>query len=453
MQSKGIEKTLRFSFTDILAIILVIYFSMQLIWEEKETGLYAVTRASKKGRGSAIAAKLMALGVHAFIIMVVLNVIKYVWFGINAGFTDLSLPIQSVAAYMESSLRWNLLEMTLAVLFAKAAAVLVIGFLVLLAAQWAKMVWIPWFTAVAFIVGGVAAYELIDINSSPAMMKYLSFFGLFHGDSLFGKYVNVRLMGSPVSGMKLCILVGILLIIALTVINVLYFLFFFDGTLVKKNVKAFQIKILGRSLLNQEIYKIFIMNKAAPVIMLFLPVMGLIHYNAEYRLPVSELYYQNFMLKLEGPLNADKEKLINAEQEKYDQAFAEIEKIEGLEAEGKIDFVQASSMNAKYQMLVSLYPQFEKLLIQYGKAKAENTPFLYDTGYREIMWMNGGKGLLVQELLAASIAIILAFGGALSMEQEKRSWMLLSTSFTGRNKIQKSKWSICLFCSCLLALY
>ena len=453
MLSKGIEETLRFSFTDILAIILVIYFSMQLIWEEKETGLYAVTRASRRGRGGAIAAKLMALGTHAFITTVVLNIIKYVWFGINAGFTDLSLPIQSVAAYMESGLRCNLLEMTLASLITKTAAVLLIGFVVLRTAQWAKMVWIPWFTAAAFIVGGVAAYELIDINSSLAMVKYLSFFGLFHGDRLFGKYINVSLAGSPVSGMNICILFNIILIIVLIATNVLYFLFFFEGTFVKKNVKAFQIKILGRSLLNQEIYKIFIMNKAALVIMLFLPVMGLIHYNAEYRLPVSELYYQNFMLKIEGSLNADKEKLIKAEKEKYDEAFAEIEKIEGLEAEGTIDFVQASSMNAKYQMLVSLYPQFEKVLIQYGKAKAENTPFLYDTGYREIMRMNGGKGLLVQELLAASIAIILAFGSALSMEQEKQSWMLLSTSFTGRNKIQKSKWSICLFCSCLLALY
>lgn len=128
-------------------------------------------------------------------------------------------------------------------------------------------------------------------------------------------------------------------------------------------------------------------------------------YKTEYRVSVGESYYQKLMLELEGPLSADKEKMINAEKEKYD------------------------------------------------KAKKKNIPMLYDTGYREILWMNGGKSLLVQELLLASIAIILAFGSTLSMEKEKQSWMLLGTTFTGRNKIQKTKWGICLLCSCLLAVY
>ena len=82
-----------------------------------------------------------------------------------------------------------------------------------------------------------------------------------------------------------------------------------------------------------------------------------------------------------------------------------------------------------------------------------NVPFLYDTGYRQLFGMNGGLDRLVQELLIAAITIILAFGSVLSMEGEKKSWMLLGTTYVGKGNIIKIKWLICFICAFVIGTY
>ena len=46
------------------------------------------------------------------------------------------------------------------------------------------------------------------------------------------------------------------------------------------------------------------------------------------------------MLQLEGELTDEKEALIISEQEKYDKAFSEIERIDNMTANGKISEMQ-----------------------------------------------------------------------------------------------------------------
>lgn len=451
--AKGIEEALKFSVTDIFAILLVVYFSMQLVWEEKETGIFAVTRATLRGRGYHIVAKLIALAVHVVAMAAVLYLIQYIWYGANAGFIDLTMPIQSVATYMESSLRWNLFEMMMSVLFSKILALFLIGLAILLFSLLAKMVWVPWFVVSVFIAAGVGSYEFIDVHSAYAVFKYILFFGLFQGDELYGHYVNVNMFGSPVSGMRICLISNMILTVALVVASIIVFLYFYEERRKSTKSKVFQIKSLGKTLFNQEMYKIFVMNKAFLVVILFLILMGYIQYNTVYKLSAGEIYYQNIMLELEGLLDEQKEKVIETEQKKYDDAFEQIQKIETLEEEGKISEFKADNMKIKYEMIVSLYPQFEKVLVHYDKAKKENIPFLYDTGYRQLFWMNGSTDRLLQELLFAAVTIILAFGSVLSMEREKKSWSLLGTTYAGKRRIIKTKWFICFACAFLVGIY
>lgn len=450
--AKGIEKAFEFSVTDIFILLLVVYFSMQLVWEEKETGLFAVTRATKRGRSYSIAAKLMALAIHVVVTTVALFGIQYIWYGVNAGFINLAMPIQSVATFMESSLRWNLLEMMAAVVFSKIVASILIGLVVLFFALLARQVWIPWFAVLLFIATGVGLYEFIDIHSAFAVFKYIPFFGLFQGDQLYGRYINVNLFGSPVSGMWICLLTNLIFTVVLVAVNIIVFLYFFKVNIATSKGKGFQIKPLGRSLPGQEMYKIFVMNKAFLVVIIFLISIGYVQYHTNYKLSAGEIYYQNIMLELEGSLDEQKEKRIETEQKKYDDAFEQIAKIELLESEGKISELKAEDMKNKYEMIVSLYPQFEKVLVHYDRAKAENIPFLYDTGYRQLFWMNSSSDGLMQELLIAAIAIVLAFGSVLSMEQEKKSWMLLGTTYVGKGKITKIKWLICFLCAFMMGI-
>lgn len=114
---------------DVFVFVLVAYFAMLLGWEEKENGLCSVTRATKHGRGRHVIAKLFALTIHTALTTSILFVIRFLWYGIKVGFTDLRLPMQSVMAYSESSLRISLADMTAFVLLSKIAAALIVGLL------------------------------------------------------------------------------------------------------------------------------------------------------------------------------------------------------------------------------------------------------------------------------------------------------------------------------------
>lgn len=441
--TEGIQRTLEFSAADIFLVLLTIYFSMLLIWEEKETGLYAITRTAERGRGYHIVSKLIALMIHVMITAAVLYTVNYLWYGTHAGFIDLSMPIQSVAAYIESDLRWNLFEMMAGIFISKTGAALLIGLLVMITAEISRMVWVPWLSAIIFILMGIGSFELVELHSRFEIIKFASFFCLMHGDKLYGNYINMNLFGLPITGRVFCFVFNVTLLAVLVVISIVVFLFFYRGNLAEHRRKAYQIRCFGNSLFMQEAYKIFFMNKACLIILFFVVSSWFLQHNTLYRLSAKEIYYQDIMMKLEGDLDEDKQKLIENEQKRYDDAFGEIAKIEELAENGEISAEQENRMKSKYEMVVSFYPQFEKVLMHYEKAEKQNIPFLYDTGYSWLFWMNGSKTKLIQEFLLAAIALILAIGGVMSCEKEYHSWMLLGTTYLGRKKIVQKKLMIC----------
>lgn len=78
-----------------------------------------------------------------------------------------------------------------------------------------------------------------------------------------------------------------------------------------------------------------ITNRAVVVILLFAILIGWQIIGKEYNPSAQEQYYRDIMLQLEGKMTDEKEALIISEQEKYDKAFSEIERIDSMTANGK----------------------------------------------------------------------------------------------------------------------
>lgn len=159
------------------------------------------------------------------------------------------------------------------------------------------------------------------------------------------------------------------------------------------------------------------------------------------------------MQTLEGDLTEEKEILVHSEQQKYDDANEQISRINQMQDEGELSELQAENMKMKYEYILSFYPQFEKVLEHYELANKEGIPFLYDTGYRELFWMNGGIKRLQRELLIAAVTIILSFASVFSMEDEKGAWTLIGATRLGKKKIVKSKIGICLVSAMFLSVF
>lgn len=451
--TKGIKKTLDFSVVDMLSIVLAAYFAMLLIWDEKETGLCYVNRATKRGRASHIISKLIALLILTSAVTIILFAFKYVWYGCVTGFINLGLPIQSVPEYIESSLNINLATMMLLVLISRIIATYIIGLLLMLVAQHAKMVWLPWLVLSVFMLTEIALYKCFRLHSTFEILRYISLWGLEKSDLLYGLYINLNLFGKPVGARYICIIMQISLMLVLLVANFVAYLFSYEGSVVKKNGKTFRIKSIGLNVFSQEMYKIFIMNKAIIIIVLSLFLVGFMQSQIPYKISAGEEYYRDFMVALEGELTSEKEALINEEKERFADANVQIEKINCMEAEGELAPLEADNMRTKYEYILSFYQQFEKILAKYDRVKSENIPFAYDTGYSKVFWMQGGLKQLKNEFLLATIAIVLAFASVFSMEWEKKSWTLLSSTYLGKSNIIKTKLIICGITATILACY
>lgn len=441
--SEGMVKTFSFGVADILLILLSVYAAMIFMWEEKETGLWRITRATERGRIHHITSKIVALTLHVSLLAALQLLINYVWYGINTGFVDLTIPIQSLAPYIESDLCCNLLEMMGYVWGGKILLGVVVGFVTMLFAQLAEMVWLPWLGTAFFLLGEIGCYELIPLHSRYEGIRYASFWGLLHGNELYGGYANMNWFGTPIHGRTFCILFNGLLLLWLLVLNVMVFLFFFRGEIAERRQKSFFGKSWGNSLLVQEMYKIFVMNQAILVMSIFFAASWYLQSHIEYRLSANEKYYQEVMLELEGKIDEEKEALIYREQERFDQATEEIDRIDRLVAAGELGPEDADYMKSKYESVLSFYPQFEKVLGQFTKAREDNLPILYDTGYQQLFWLRGKGDDLLVELLLATVAMILGFGSMLSLENERGTWMLLQTTYHGKKKVVRAKGILC----------
>lgn len=443
--SKGLKEATQNEITDILLILSVILFSSALIYEEKEKKLFYVTRATKYGRLHYISAKIAALLIHCIVMTILFYLSNLLFFARSSGIGNLLISIQSYAEFMTSPLSISTLGFIILLLITKSGIMFFIGLIVLMIAIRAKQSFMPYLITGGFLLLNAVSYFMIHAQSTLNWLKYINVFGLLDARSLYGSYLNLNLMGNPVSRVTASITIFILVTIVAVVLNLIYF----------KNMKHFEVtRIYGfkllkfkphTSLLRHELFKSFITNKALIVAVFFTVLIGYQHLNQSYNLSPSEMYYQSIMKKLEGNLNAEKEQLITKEKERYHSAFMQIERIEQMESQGKIDEKTAESMKLPLYNETIFYPSFQKIMNQYDYVKENGVPFIYETGYGILFGLIENDRLFDYILLIA--CMLFMFSSLFAFEYQSGSWNLISSTKWGRKEIEKKKIWIALVSS------
>ncbi len=455
MLSKSVRAAVELPVTDLLLYLSVFSFAGGLICEERSRKLFLVIRASARGRAATIGAKLAALAVHCIGATAVICGSSLVWCFAAAGMPELGAPLQSLAPYMESALRLSIGEFLLLGMVLKAAVIFVFGELLLLTAMACRQNFMSAMAGAAFLAVSGTVYALIPANSSVNWLKYLNFIGAMRVEALLGGYLNFDLLDCPVS--RLFAVCAAVLTMAL-ICGAVSILLFLQGTrLSAEQSKGWRFRLFcpsairpHSSLFLHEGWKIMVLQHAAAVLLAFILLAGYQHLSQGYTLTPAEHYYQNLMVELEGPLTEEKEALVEGEQARYDAAFAEIERIEGLQADGKISEMTASSMTEPYYRETIFYPSFQRILAQYDWVKGEkDRVFVYDTGYLMLLGMGNDDGLLDYLLLTA--CLILAFSSVFAMEYQNETWKLLSATALGAKRICRAKVRVCLAASALAA--
>lgn len=439
--SKGIMGASSALATDVLLILLVFLFSVTLIFEEKEKKLFFITRATPAGRGKSIGAKLSALAIHCFASTAVFYGINLFYMTAVCGTGHVFRSLQSVAPCMESNLPISVLEYLALSVMTKAALLFAVGAFLVFIAIIGKQGFLPYLAGAALLAFSTLLYVLIPANSLLNWLKYLNPVGLLQTEELYGGYLNFDLFGHPIPRLLMSWIALILFGLGSSFIAIRAFL---------KNrsqeISKLQLPVLLHfrphvNLYRHEGYKVFIMNRALVVLLIFALFFGYQHLSKSYTLTPTETYYQNIMTELSGELTAEKASLLKKETQRYEKAFREIERIDKMIAEGKISEQNGDNMKTPYYSETAFYPSFQKVLSQYDYVVESGGRFVYDTGYLLLLGLTDNNRLT--DFLLFTACILLAFSAVFSAEYRDKSWNLLAATVRGKRSIYKSKLLIC----------
>ncbi len=446
--SKGVRMATENTITDLFIILSIMLFVGGLITEEKEKGMFSVTRATRRGIAECIGAKLMALLIQSIAIVLLLYGSNFVYTAATTGIGDLSASIHSVATFQESSLDITLLTYFLLVFFTKAAVIFTFGAAVTAISVISSRSFVPQLSAVGWLAFNWLTFTFIPAYSMFNPLKYLSFWGMINPKFLYGEYLNFNISEHPVNRTSAAVVV-IAVLFAAAVAAIFLLFARFGSTDIKRTRRASLIPFRPHSsLFVYEGSKILFTGKAVIVLLIFGLLIVYGDLNRTRTLSVGEQYYSKIMKELEGELNDEKERFISEEGQRYEDAFAQIDNIEALINSGELDRMTGENMKSHWYAVTALYPYFQRAELQYDHILEKGGVFIYDTGYQHLFGKIDDN--FTADLLMLSICMVFALGNVLPMEEQKKSWNLLSATARGRRKIISRKITVCAVCAAIM---
>lgn len=448
--SKGISAVMESRITDILLFSGVLLFVGGLITEEKEKGLFHISRATRHGISASIISKLLAMLIHCVGMTVAMLGVGLLFSSATMGLGDLTVSIQSLAPYMESSLSISVLEYIVLSVLTKSITLFCFGAMLTGLAIYCSKGFAPYFAGLGMIglsgalCFGIPAYSILN------PLKYMNFIGFMETEQLYGAYLNLNILGWPVS--RLALTLAVLGIAVLVSAAACLCLFLQGGNLeLAKTPHSLPICFKPHNnLFRHEAYKLLITNKALLILLCFAVLLGYYGCSQKYYSSAGEQYYQSMMQQLEGELDDNKENLILSERERYEEAYLKLSQIDALTESGKLDSAASEAMKLEWEAVLTFYPSFQRVEQQYERVKQNGGEFVYDTGYLYLFGKMDDSFLI--NLLLLSVCMVLAFYNGISMEYKRKSWELLGASKAGRRKIIMRKLWICIICAMAMTL-
>lgn len=457
---KPLVRAMESTWTDLLLLLSVFLFAGNLIFLEKERKLLFITRSTRRGIYPCILSKLAALFLHCLFMVFLLYGANLLFYGITAGLGSMEgfwkASLQSIAEYRESALPVTTGQFVLLCLLTKGIVLFGIAAVLTALCIFADNIFFP-YGAVGLLYGaGWILYRFVPAGTRFAALKYLNPAGMMKTENLYGRYLNINVLGYPVSRTGLSFILTALLGFGGIALCLLFYgqgrnLSLrekpFSSPLFRKksgvSKSAFRSKILYRTgLWGHEWYKIMIAGRAMPIMLVFLLFIGYHELTREYGISVKEQYYQDLCLSLEGELTPDKEAAVLAEEARFREAFDNISRIEEMVSEGKITSAAGEDLKSEWYAVTAFYPSFQRIWQQYLRILESGGYFIYDTGY---LYLFGPQNTnFTVNLLLLSICCVFAFGNCFAQEYKSGAWRLLNASSQGKNKVLIRKVKICL---------
>ncbi len=443
--SKGILHVCNFFAADFAMIAAILLFAFALFVQERENGTLMLVQSCRDGRAVLGTAKLFAF----FICTICMAAILYggiLFLGnLLYGYGDTSRLIQSIPAFKESNLLLRISDFLLLFFGGKILASLLCGGILLLIIVLIPNVIIG-FSAAAGVIGcSYSAYWLIPPLSTWNLIKFVNPIAFLDVYRLLAQYHNLNLFGFPVtrSDTWLWMLLGILLIVSVLTVIV------FASSNAKSSAKHPLEWLLTRmrrivparwgvcSVWYHEHIKLYGMAKmaAALIVCIFIASQSMASmYVSEFS---PEGLYIKELKQVEGAIDEQTDLYFETRKEALTLAQENAEELLTSLKAGTISAAEYQTLSAPYQMLDAEKSTYDRLFMQYTRAKELNE--------------QGQKGGIVNELSAQWIfshktrdlmigiwtSLFLTVGTVLLFTREYKYHMLplLRTTYCGKGRL------------------
>ncbi|MBQ6430529.1 MAG: hypothetical protein IJJ99_01440 [Oscillospiraceae bacterium] len=411
--------------TDVILLLTVLLVALTLFSEERNHRTLLLPL--KRGRGPLYLSKLAAGGIMLALGVVLLYGSNLLIGLLRCGMTPLSAPIQSIYGFQQSP--WHITVGTYYLLFLLAkliAAWCVFGVLTLACNTMRTPVGAAGMAALLLLCDARPEAAERPIQTACSALR------LWDSERLFQTYYNLNLFGKPVPD-GLFALVFWTCVCAFCIVCALLLWRFRSPITTERKLRFFlRRKKKPGTLFSYEARKLLVMERAGLVLLALLILQIWTYHSFSERLSPEAYLYLDYVSRLEGPPNEEKNALLAQRQANYDEVYSKLAELVEAMSSGRIT-------PESYQIQAGFLQQefygedlFRKVQAQYEEAKQKGGDFVSLLGWERLFGRRGAREWLE---LGAKLGLCLSLGLAAcnAVESETSMEQLLAVSARKRH--------------------
>ena len=417
--------------TDGILLLAALLIALTMFSEERKHRTLLLPL--KRGRGPLFAAKLAAGGILLILGVCLLYGSNLLIGLLRCGMTPLSAPIQSIYGFLQSPWHISVGEYYCLFLLSKLlAAWCVFGVLVLACNTMRTPVGAAGFGILLLFCAARPVSPGRPIRTACSALRLLD------SERLFQTYYNLNLFGRPVPDGLFTLVLWTCIGAACLSCAALLWRFRSPITTERRLRLGLRRKRNTGALFSYEARKLLVLERAGLVLLAFLLLQVWTYHSFSERLSPEAYLYLDYVSRLEGPPNAEKDALLARRQANYDEVYSQLSELGNAAGSGEITpesyQIQASFLQQE------LYGEdlFHKVQAQYEQAKQVGGDFVSLLGWERLFGRRGVRDWLE---LGAKLSLCLSLGLAAcnAVETETGMEQLLAVSVRKR-RAQRYKY-------------
>lgn len=388
--SRGICRFFGYYGMIIVVVIFAAVLSIEGVMRDKKNGLLNLYKTTRKGDSRLVIGKYLASAIILLLMWACVYVSDIFITEIMYGAVDKSLPVQSLADYIDFGYRMNIYQFMLADFLCKYIGILAVISLIMLMNMISANEAMAFVKCIVIVALAGAASGVAKLAGNE--LGYRVFGGsIFNSERFFG-YLNYNIFNNAVSAIMVDIIIFVVIIVVGICISCVYFMnkeIYYNQIMIGSRLKArlfggYRIRGLGAL----ESYKLWIGYKMIFVLLLLVFIIGYMYYGKTMKWGISEIYYRYYVNQIAGDVTEEKMDYLESEKENFDKLRLEYEEVIQKYDAGEISYDKYNRANDSIQEQLNKEPGFDRCreYVEYVVEKNKDNDgaelgFVYDRGY------------------------------------------------------------------------